>query len=258
MSSTTFSLLHAFLFSLSFGSQLYTPVVKTKLTGAGFFKLITSISLTSLILSFGLRVVVSGQLSLIESMLHIGLIGSLIFAYIFHRDDRSLGMWILYVAQMLGFICLSFQLYPSSSDFLPLFFSSMMLLGIANYSMLLGHYYLVVPKLSEQPLIYCLYIFWAILIFKCLNSLSVIIFQGSPFLTEGSSLGDGYLYNWIFISMRYLWGMLAPLILSFFTFRLCQLRSIQSATGVLYIIEFFIIVGELISLYIKFNYGLSL
>jgi hypothetical protein len=75
---------------------------------------------------------------------------------------------------------------------------------------------------------------------------------------EGTALGDGYMYNWLFVSMRYLWGFVAPVILSFFTFRLCRLRSIQSATGVLYIVEFFVIVGELISVYLMIKHGLPL
>lgn len=66
------------------------------------------------------------------------------------------------------------------------------------------------------------------------------------------------MYNWVFISMRYLWGYVAPLILSFFTYKLCRLRSLQSATGVLYIVEFFVIVGELISVYLMAKHGLAL
>jgi hypothetical protein len=77
-------------------------------------------------------------------------------------------------------------------------------------------------------------------------------------LQEGTNLGDGYTFNWLFISMRYLWGYAAPLILSFFTFKLCKLRSLQSATGVLYIVEFFVIVGELISVYLMAKHGLAL
>jgi hypothetical protein len=138
------------------------------------------------------------------------------------------------------------------------FFYSSALLGISNFAMILGHYYLVVPKLTEEPLIYCLYIFWMILFLRLMSSLVTVFTSGVPYLVEGSELGDGFTYNWLFLSMRYLWGYLAPLILSFFTLRLCKLRSIQSATGVLYIIEFFVIVGELISIYLMAKHGLNL
>jgi hypothetical protein len=88
------------------------------------------------------------------------------------------------------------------------------------------------------------------------SSISVLTSVGMPYLEENTLLGDGYMYNWLFISMRWLWGYVAPLILSFFTFKLCKLRSIQSATGVLYIVEFFVIVGELISVYLMTKHGL--
>ena len=114
------------------------------------------------------------------------------------------------------------------------------------------------PKLSEEPLIYCLNIFWIVIFIRITSSVAVLTSTGLPFLEEGTLLGDGYMYNWLFVTMRYLWGYVAPLILSFFTYKLCRLRSIQSATGVLYIVEFFVIVGELISAYLMSKHGLAL
>jgi len=167
-------------------------------------------------------------------------------------------MWLLYIVQTITFISLVFHLYLPRPDWLMFFLYSSLLLSMSNFAMILGHYYLVVPKLSEEPLIYCLYIFWAIFFLKLMASLTVLLTTATPYLIEGNELGDGYTFNWLFISMRYLWGYAAPLILTFFTFRLCKLRSIQSATGVLYIVEFFVIVGELISIYLMAKHGLAL
>jgi tetratricopeptide (TPR) repeat protein len=54
MNSMTQIVAHFFLFALAYGTQLFSPVVNTKLTGVGFFKLGTSIVLTSLIFTFGI------------------------------------------------------------------------------------------------------------------------------------------------------------------------------------------------------------
>ncbi len=70
--------------------------------------------------------------------------------------------------------------------------------------------------------------------------------------------GDGYTFNWLVISMRWLWGYVALAVLSAFAWRLCRMRSIQSATGVLYIMVFFVFVGELISGYLYFKHGLAI
>jgi len=258
MNSVTQTVIHFFLLSLAFGTQLFAPVVNTKLTGVGFYKLGTSIVLVSIILALGLDYFMEPALMTFEWSCYLFLILSNVLTYTFHKDEKNVFMWVIWTFQVLVFSFLSFNAFKFDAVQLPFFFSSLAFLGISNFAMLLGHYYLVVPKLSEEPLIYCLFIFWTVLFLKLTSSLSVIFSTAAPYLQEGTTLGDGYMYNWLFISMRYLWGYAAPLILSLFTFKLCKIRSIQSATGVLYIIEFFVIVGELISVYILTKYGLPL
>ena len=258
MNSITQIIIHFFLLSLAFGTQFFAPVVSTKLTGVGFYKLGTTIVLAGLVLAFGVDFFMDPGLAPIEMWCYGILIGSNVFTSIFHRDEKSLLMWGIYLLQIITFTTLVFHVFAFNPVWIVFFFMSMTILGISNFSMILGHYYLVVPKLSEEPLIYCLFIMWICFFLKIISSLAVIFSFGQPYLTEGSTLGDGYMFNWLFISMRYLWGFVAPVILSFFTFRLCKIRSTQSATGVLYIVEFFVIVGELISVYLMAKHGLPL
>ena len=258
MNSTTQIITHFFLLSLAFGTQFFSPIVSTKLTGVGFYKLGLSIVIACLVFSFGTSLFMEPAPHNTDFWCLGILLVSNIVAYVFHRDHKSWSMWILYLVQLGAFFTLIFHLFLPNPPWIMFFFFSSALLGISNFAMILGHYYLVVPKLSEEPLIYCLYIFWMIMFLRIMSSLSVLLTAGVPYLEEGSMVGDGYMYNWLFISMRYLWGYAAPLILSFFTFRLCKMRSLQSATGVLYIVEFFVIVGELISIYLMAKHGLSL
>jgi hypothetical protein len=247
-----------FLLALAFGTQFFAPVVSTKLTGVGFYKLGTSIVLVSLVFVLGVGHFMQPGLDQISYLCFGTLILTNIITLAFHRDHKNWLMWSLYVIQICTFIFLIFHTFLATPAWIMFFFFSALLLGISNFSMILGHYYLVVPRLSEEPLIYCLYIFWVVIFLKMMASLTVIFTTATPFLVEGTQLGDGYTFNWLFISMRYLWGYAAPLILSFFTFRLCKLRSLQSATGVLYIVEFFVIVGELVSIYLMAKHGLAL
>lgn len=258
MNSITQIVIHFFLLSLGFGTQLFSPVVSTKLTGVGFYKLGTSIVLATLILALGLDYFMEPGLTSLEFICYGILIVSNLVTSVFHRDQKSYLMWAIYALQICTYSTLAFHVFNFDPIWISFFFMSMALLGISNFSMLLGHYYLVVPKLSEEPLIYCLFIMWTCFFLKIISSLAVILSVGAPYLVEGTALGDGYMYNWLFVSMRYLWGFAAPVILSFFTFKLCKLRSIQSATGVLYIVEFFVIVGELISVYLMAKHGLPL
>ncbi len=258
MNSVTQIIGHFFLLSFAFGTLILSPVVDSKLTGAGFYKLCTSIVLSCLVLAFGVDYSMSPVLNHIDYICYAILILASGIGFATQRDQRNWLTWTLYVLQLITFIFFIFHTFAFNAGWINLFFISMAFLGISNYSMLLGHYYLVVPKLSEEPLIYCLNIFWIVIFLRITSSLATVFSTGLPYLEEGTLLGDGYMYNWLFISMRYLWGYVAPLILSLFTYRLCRLRSIQSATGVLYIVEFFVIVGELISVYLMSKHGLSL
>lgn len=256
MNSVTQVVFQTFLLALAFGTQIYSPVVNTRLTGVGFFKLGTAIVLGALVLAFGVSYFMEPALTTNHYICYGSLILLNIVTFLFHRDQKNWIMWSIYAVQFLFFIWLTFLTFQGQPLWINFFLSSMALLGISNFAMILGHYYLVVPKLTEEPLIYCLFIFWTIIFIKMISSASVLLSVGLPYFEEGTMVGDGYMYNWLFVTMRWLWGYVAPLILSFFTFRLCKLRSIQSATGVLYIVEFFVIVGELISVYLMTKHGL--
>lgn len=254
--SVTQVIAHTFFLALAFGTQLLSPVVSTKLTGVGFFKLGTAIVLGSLTLALGVDFFMAPGLSQIEAMAYGFLLFLNLLVYLFHKDEKSVLMWILYGLQVLTFSVLVLVAFKFDVTWIQFFLLTMGLLGVSNFAMILGHYYLVVPKLSEEPLVYCLYLLWGILFYKVFLSTAFLLGEGQAYLAEGTTLGDGYMYNWLFISMRVLWGYIAPFILSLFTYRLCRLRSIQSATGVLYIVEFFVIVGELIGVYLMTKHGL--
>lgn len=258
INSITHSVAFLLLFSLAMGTQLYSPLVSTKLTGPGFYRLGAGIVLGSLLCSFGLDYFMLPSLNGAELSCYLFLIISNIVTYAFHRDEKSPLMWTLYILQLVAFSVLAYLSFGLTSA-LVMFISTMLFFGISNFAMILGHYYLVVPKLSEKPLIVCLYFYWATLLLKVILSVKGIGEASDlGFFEEGTMVGDGYLFNWIFFIMRYLWGVLAPLVLSYFTYRLCKMRSIQSATGVLYIMEFFVIVGEMIAAYLFFKFGFIL
>lgn len=258
MNSITQSVAYLLLFSLAMGTQLYSPIVSTKLTGPGFYRLGSGIVLGALLCSLGLDYFMTPALGASEFFCYGFLIASNIVTYAFHQEEKTPLMWAFYILQLLVFSYLSYLSFGVTLA-LAMFASTMLFFGISNFAMILGHYYLVVPKLSERPLIICLYVYWITLGIKLI--LSVIGVNQAislGFFEEGTMAGDGYLFNWIFFIMRYLWGVLAPLILSYFTYRLCQMRSIQSATGVLYIMEFFVIVGEMIAAYLFYKFGFVL
>jgi len=63
-------------------------------------------------------------------------------------------------------------------------------------------------------------------------------------------LGDA-----LFVAVRLFLGVLAPLGLGWMTWKTVQIRSIQSATGILYAAIVFVLFGEVISLYLSLATG---
>ena len=132
------------------------------------------------------------------------------------------------------------------------FASSALLSGIVIYSMLLGHWYLVTPRLSTRPLVLAHYILWFLLFIK-MGYASIELFN------QGNSLmGEGYSFYVLLFLMRILWGYLVLGIMSLYSFRLVRIRSLQSATGMFYAMTFFVLVGELISGYLYLHRGILL
>ena len=257
------SIAEFFLLSMAFGISVFTLIAKSELTGGGFLRLVHNVSISSLLLGLICHVyrVPFGDTT---SWIYIFSLLCLILSSVFHKDEKTNTMWGLYIIQN---IALAAALYTyqshqfSEGNFhlmnVTFFFSSALFLGVITYSMLLGHWYLVVPKLSEKPLKVALSVTWVVMLIKLMMTLGALV-KDAGFFLEGSRLGAGYMFNWVILTMRMVWGYLIIGVMSYFTWRLVKMRSIQSATGVLYVMTFFVFVGELISTYLFHKYGMYL
>jgi hypothetical protein len=126
------------------------------------------------------------------------------------------------------------------------------LLGTTHTGLVLGHWYLLMRRLSFVYLERFAKLLMAAAAFEIL----VFILT----LTVGKGLEPkfaAYLPTlWasgtqlFFFSMRILWGLVLPLGLAFLVFRCVQARSNQAATGLLYIAEFSVFFGALLSAFL--------
>lgn len=244
-----------FLLSIAWSLVLFSPIASSKLTGAGLIKLLTNTAIGSLVISMVVQAISPvGMMSVIFGLKLIALVG-LILITTLHTDEKSKLMWGLYTILQVLFVYLlcdlvHFQLIQSL-----FLISAGLLLGAITYSMLLGHWYLVVPKLSAHPLKVAAILTWIVLFVKIIWS-SYSLYSHYDFFEEQTQLGAGYAFNWMLLTMRVSFGYLVILGMSFFNWKLLNIRSIQSSTGILYAMTFFVFIGELVSTYIFFNYGL--
>lgn len=129
------------------------------------------------------------------------------------------------------------------------FISSALLLGAAATGMVLGHWYLVVKNPSFVPLARVTWLLLAALGVRLVTAAATGWGQAGlweELLERGGVMGV-FLGPGIFVLARWVFGLLAPLVLGWMTWRCVQIKSNQSATGILYVVLAFVLIGEIIA-----------
>jgi len=111
-------------------------------------------------------------------------------------------------------------------------------LGVATTAMLMGHWYLIAPTMSLEPLLRLLATLSVANLLRLLVS-AVALWQT---LDNGITLDR---LAWLWLSVRWIAGLLIPLGLVWMAWESARIRSTQSATGILYVVVIFVFFGEL-------------
>jgi protein NrfD len=132
------------------------------------------------------------------------------------------------------------------------FLSSAALLGGACTAMILGHWYLVIPSLQVSHLQSIVKLHIASMVVRVVvvvAAIYVAIVSWQPGM--GPSF-RGYILSvsGIFFWQRVLFGLVGPGLLSYLTWETAKIRSTQSATGILYVDFFTVVVGEVLAKYL--------
>jgi hypothetical protein len=136
--------------------------------------------------------------------------------------------------------------------------TSILLLGAAASAMLLGHWYLVVLDLP----IGALRRLTVLLVIGLVLRAAVVAWAlaGTPEGLEDARLVASGLWSpdGVFVWMRILFGLAGPLSLVWFIWKTVEIRSTQSATGILYVQLFLVMSGELLAKYLRVAAGFPL
>lgn len=109
-------------------------------------------------------------------------------------------------------------------------------LGGAVTGMLLGHWYLTAPTMSIEPLKQLSLLFGGAVILRLLVSLA-------GWLLAGDSLAGGTVWTWF--ALRWLAGIICPLVIAIMSLRILRYRNTQAATGVLFAGVILTFIGEM-------------
>ena len=119
-------------------------------------------------------------------------------------------------------------------------------------AMILGHWYLVTPKLTEGPLILAVRLLLAALVVQAvvvMGSIAAGLGAEAPF----AALTGQYLFLvWLLLGV----GIVFPIVLTVMALGTARTRSMESATGLLYIDTAAVLAGTIVSAALLFGAGL--
>jgi protein NrfD len=129
------------------------------------------------------------------------------------------------------------------------FATSAALLGGSCTAMVLGHWYLVIPSLDVSHLQGVVKFHLGSLAARLVLVVLVVWLALDGLLTDGFAR---YIFSLdgVFFWQRVLFGLLGPSLLGWLTWETAKIRSTQSATGILYVDFFTVIVGEVLAKYL--------
>ncbi len=174
-----------------------------------------------------------------------------------HFDWRRLRGPLLAGASGAGFAAV--VLSARGPFFLASDLTSLLLLGAATAAMILGHYYLVVLDLPIAALRRLTLLLVAALGLRAGAVGVALLGPGHAGWAEARLIAGGlWSPDGVFVWMRLLFGIAGPLSLVWFIWKTVEIRSTQSATGILYVQLFLVLSGELLAQYLQVAAGLPL
>jgi len=132
------------------------------------------------------------------------------------------------------------------------FLTSAAFLGGACTAMVLGHWYLVLPSMEVSYLQSIVKLHIASMVLR-VAVVAAVVFVAIATWEPG--LGPSFRHyilsvSGIFFWQRVLFGLAGPAVLSYLTWETAKIRSTQSATGILYVDFFTVVVGEVLAKYL--------
>jgi hypothetical protein len=263
-----------FLFAsqLAVGAAAALLVVPVARIGRRFFILMTFFSILFVAFAIAARGLQTGYLYLIFAALlilyNVTLPRQSGVDVSAHREESEGGpkrrltvfaQAVLWAAVVVGWVALVYdaQEFPqlplaaaSGVWLTPVFLTSSFLLGSSLVAMVLGHWYLVLRKLSFEPLRRATLL---VMVSLAARILVAVISAGLQAEQWDELLRRGWtaflLDPGIFVLTRIVFGFVAPAALAWMTWRCVQIHSNQSATGILYVNLAFVLIGEIIAKY---------
>ena len=256
------AVLFLFLAHLGIGIAA-TLLIVASTAGTQFFRFNAGLAAVLLLVALAFRPA-PVAVNVVESVGFTALIVAtgalLIYWASFGRGLARLRPWLLWTTVVGGGLALVFQGIGLSSEQVPpfvaltvvSFFSSAALLGGACTAMILGHWYLVLPSMNVSLLQSMVKFHIGSTIVRTVVVVAVIAVALSNWQApSGAGYGQyAVSLDGVFLWQRLLFGLASPAVLSYLVWQTAKIQSTQSATGILYVDFFTVVVGEVLAKYL--------
>jgi protein NrfD len=170
---------------------------------------------------------------------------------------RPAVLWTAATAGAAALVAQAFALAPSADPVgnaitTASFLGSAALLGGACTAMVLGHWYLVLPSMDISLLQRVVRFHLVSLVIRIALVGAAVALAWRGIVPGGEFDVPRYVTSaaGIFFWQRVLFGLAAPAVLGWMTWQTAKIRSTQSATGILYVDFFMVVVGEALAKYL--------
>jgi protein NrfD len=259
---TLSSILFLFLTHLGVGITLVLAWVGRE-AGVKFFRFNAGTAMVLIAIGFALRptVIQPGNLHIAATVLLLVAEAALVVYWAtvgrMLARVRPLLLWTTVVCGLLAVSLQALEISSSAPGLMPVltvasFLSSAALLGGACGAMILGHWYLVVPSLNVAHLQSIVRLHIASMVVRAVVVLAAVILAVVTWQPGMGPNFERYVMSTsgIFFWQRVLFGLVGPAILAYLTWETAKIQSTQSATGILYVDFFTVIVGEVLAKYL--------
>jgi len=133
------------------------------------------------------------------------------------------------------------------------------LLGSVMLTMVFGHWYLVIPRLSIDPLKRLIKVLVGTIAIRIVSIVaSITVLQIEQHISLATVLRELTIQQAIFFWPRMIFGVLVPIILAAMIWSTVKIRHTQAATGLLYLAVVALLFGEFFSKFLLFAVNIPL
>jgi len=248
--------LFLFLSHLAVGI-VFTMLLVSSGAGVRFFRFTSAVAVILMALGIASRPSVIRLSPDAQGVASAGVVATLLALSLVVAPRNPWRRGFLWLSAAAGLVTLVAQAAAVTATLpLPLtaasFIASAALLGSSFTAMLLGHWYLVLPTMDVSLLQRIVKFHLGSTAARALAVLAVAWAAAAAWSTLGAPSLASYVLSvdGIFVWQRVLFGLLGPAVLAWMTWETAKLRATQSATGILYVDLFMVMIGELVAKYL--------